>query len=148
MMMQEQEKGPGAAATTHRAENVASRKPTGLDNANPRQQQTLIASVVPDNTGRKQALRLSLRDAVNAKCKSCIYDPLGGCGTWREQVQACPSANCPLHAVRPVTVKAQNKALAGVRAAPETSGASTVSDALLVDRLAPNGPISEQRRAA
>jgi hypothetical protein len=31
---------------------------------------------------------LTLRQAINAKCKECIYDPYpGGCGTWREQVE-------------------------------------------------------------
>jgi hypothetical protein len=43
----------------------------------------------------------SLRAAIDAKCKSCIYDPDGGNGTWREQVSACSSANCPLHPFRP-----------------------------------------------
>ena len=43
----------------------------------------------------------SLRNAINAKCRSCIYDPESGCGTWREQVTKCASANCPLHPVRP-----------------------------------------------
>lgn len=43
----------------------------------------------------------SLRNVINAKCKSCIYDPDCGAGTWREQVAACSSSNCPLHAVRP-----------------------------------------------
>jgi hypothetical protein len=43
----------------------------------------------------------SLRTAINAKCRSCIYDPGCGGGGWREQVAACSSANCPLHPVRP-----------------------------------------------
>lgn len=45
--------------------------------------------------------RPSLRDAIDAKCKSCIYDP-GSRGKWREQVAACVSANCSLFDVRPV----------------------------------------------
>jgi hypothetical protein len=45
--------------------------------------------------------RSSLRSCVNAKCRSCIYDPLAR-GTWREQVADCASSNCPLHEVRPV----------------------------------------------
>ena len=44
----------------------------------------------------------SLRPAIDRKCKSCLYDPgARGCGCWREQVEACSSSNCPLHAVRP-----------------------------------------------
>lgn len=45
----------------------------------------------------------SLRGAINAKCKECIYDPMGGAGTWREQVEACTSRTCPLYPVRPVS---------------------------------------------
>lgn len=44
---------------------------------------------------------MSLRNAINAKCKDCIYDPLAGLGQWREQVEHCPCTDCPLHAVRP-----------------------------------------------
>lgn len=44
----------------------------------------------------------SLRAAIDANCKSCIYDP-GARGNWREQVSSCSSANCPLHAVRPIS---------------------------------------------
>jgi hypothetical protein len=47
------------------------------------------------------ASRPSRASAINAKCRECIYDPLGR-GTWREQVADCASANCALHAVRPV----------------------------------------------
>lgn len=46
--------------------------------------------------------KLSLRDAINAKCRECIYDPLSGMGTWREQVGGCTSPTCPLYPVRPM----------------------------------------------
>ena len=46
--------------------------------------------------------RPSLRDAIDAKCKSCIYDPKAR-GNWREQVQECSSANCSLRPVRPIS---------------------------------------------
>lgn len=49
--------------------------------------------------------KLSLRDAINAKCRECIYDPLSGMGTWREQVDACTSRTCPLYLVRPLPRK-------------------------------------------
>lgn len=46
--------------------------------------------------------RMSMRAAINAKCKSCIYDPFAkGLGSWREQVADCCSSNCPLHPIRP-----------------------------------------------
>lgn len=41
----------------------------------------------------------SLRSAIDAKCKDCIYDDLER-GRWREQVDACTVTECPLHAVR------------------------------------------------
>lgn len=44
--------------------------------------------------------RPSLRDAIDAKCKDCIYDSNAD-GTWRDQVEACTSGNCPLYDVRP-----------------------------------------------
>lgn len=46
-----------------------------------------------------------LRSAVNAMCKNCIYDPLSGLGTWRQQVAGCPCTKCPLYAVRPMPTK-------------------------------------------
>lgn len=39
---------------------------------------------------------MSLRTAINAKCKDCIYDRLAG-GTWRRQVEACTATTCPLY---------------------------------------------------
>ncbi len=46
---------------------------------------------------------MSLRKAINAKCKECIYDSSSGGGTWRQQTEACTSYNCPLYTVRPVS---------------------------------------------
>tara|TARA_R110000868_G_scaffold52052_1_gene164716 strand:+ start:1890 stop:2135 length:246 start_codon:yes stop_codon:yes gene_type:complete len=42
----------------------------------------------------------SLRFAINAQCYDCIYDK-SDVGTWRQQVEACPSVNCPLFCHRP-----------------------------------------------
>lgn len=44
---------------------------------------------------------MSLRKAIDMKCKDCIYDPTCGGGTWREQVAQCSSISCPLWPVRP-----------------------------------------------
>lgn len=49
--------------------------------------------------------KLSLRDALNAFCRQCIYDPKSGLGTWREQVGACTARTCPLYAARPLPRK-------------------------------------------
>ena len=42
----------------------------------------------------------SLRMAVNAQCYDCIYDQ-SDAGSWRQQVEVCPSKNCPLYCHRP-----------------------------------------------
>ncbi len=47
-------------------------------------------------------MTISLRKAINMKCKDCIYDPSQrGGGTWREQIAACSAIKCPLWPVRP-----------------------------------------------
>jgi len=46
------------------------------------------------------AARNSLRAAVDAKCRDCIYDECSP-GRWRQQVAACTITHCPLYAVRP-----------------------------------------------
>lgn len=51
-------------------------------------------------TGQDQQ-RLSLREAIDAKCKACIYDEAEP-GRWRQQVAACTVTSCPLHPVRPL----------------------------------------------
>lgn len=43
----------------------------------------------------------SFRKAINDKCKECIYDEYDK-GTWRQQVGACTSPDCPLFSVRPI----------------------------------------------
>ena len=45
--------------------------------------------------------RVSMRAAINAKCRECIYDPHGSAGTWRQQVEACTSTDCALYPLRP-----------------------------------------------
>lgn len=45
---------------------------------------------------------MSLRKAINDKCKDCLYDPKCGGGTWREQIAKCSSIDCPLWIVRPM----------------------------------------------
>lgn len=45
---------------------------------------------------------MSLRKAINEKCKDCIYDPLDS-GNWRQQVTGCTSRDCSLWLVRPIS---------------------------------------------
>ena len=47
---------------------------------------------------------MSLRLAVNAKCRSCAYDPRD-VGTAAQQIACCVVADCPLHPHRPITTK-------------------------------------------
>ena len=65
--------------------------------ANPR------GGVVVDNRKIASNKRPSMRAAINAKCKDCIYDK-EGVGTWRAQVGACTSTDCPLYVVRPKSI--------------------------------------------
>ncbi len=46
--------------------------------------------------------RPSRRKAIDAHCKSCIYDTKQR-GTWRQQVTLCSATGCSLHLVRPKT---------------------------------------------
>ena len=47
---------------------------------------------------------MSLRKAVNAKCRECTYDPFDA-GTAAQQIAVCIDFDCPLHSVRPLTTK-------------------------------------------
>ena len=44
---------------------------------------------------------MSLRAAVNAKCRWCIHDERAA-GSAAVQVELCPSVECPLWPVRPI----------------------------------------------
>lgn len=46
---------------------------------------------------------MSLRAAINGKCRECIYDPTPGLGNWRQQITACQIASCSLHPYRPLS---------------------------------------------
>lgn len=152
MIVPPNEKGPGAAATATRTGTVASSKTTRSDIANPDNQQPRFTASLLVFTGGKQAHRVttrpSLRAAIDAKCKSCIYDPFGGRGTWREQVQACPSANCPLHPVRPMSIKAQNSAVETRARASGVFGSAKASEPLHGAGLAADGQTIDERRGA
>ena len=43
---------------------------------------------------------MSLRKAINQKCKDCTYD-FASKGTWRQQVTLCSVKSCALYDVRP-----------------------------------------------
>ena len=53
---------------------------------------------------------MSLRDAINAKCADCIYDPLdNGAGGKLQQIEACGGVNRSLYPVRPKPRKLSEK---------------------------------------
>ena len=43
---------------------------------------------------------MTRQQAIEAKCKDCIYDPLDD-GTWRQQVEGCDLVDCSLWEYRP-----------------------------------------------
>ena len=43
---------------------------------------------------------MTRQQAINAKCKECIYDDMAE-GTWRMQVEQCELTACSLHPYRP-----------------------------------------------
>ena len=55
----------------------------------------------------------SLRGAINAKCRDCIYDQKAS-GTWRMQVEACTVTGCPLYPVRPVSTSQKQAEMAEI----------------------------------
>ena len=45
---------------------------------------------------------MGMRSAIDAMCKSCLWDPRAeGLGTWRQQIEACTDSGCPLYPHRP-----------------------------------------------
>ena len=57
----------------------------------------------------RYAKKGGLRARIDAKCIECIYDPLGGGGNWRQQVEACTAPDCPLYPVRPISSGSQDR---------------------------------------
>ncbi len=51
----------------------------------------------------REKAKPGLRGRINAMCATCIYDPFGSTGTWRQQTEECTSYNCPLYDIRPVS---------------------------------------------
>lgn len=140
------EMAPEAAATASRAENVAPDKPTTSVSSKERADASRFGRPTRENV--KPVRRRSLRDAVNAMCKSCIYDPGSGNGAWREQVQACASSNCPLHTVRPVPVKARKTLTVALPPRVGTVTAAGPASALQGSEMGLNDDILDERRAA
>jgi len=92
--------------------------------------------------------RPSLRAAIDAMCKSCIYDPGSGNGAWREQVASCSSGNCPLHSVRPLPVKGTKPAIEPQDARARAIEAADPDRAILEPKIGLNDDATAQRRAA
>ena len=127
---------PEAAATAPRAQYQAPEKLTQLHNPEPIKMASTFVG------------RPSLRSAIDAMCKSCIYDPGNGNGAWREQVQGCSSSNCPLHPVRPSSVKAKKSGNEALEAVPGSCGPPSMEMTLQPERSGRNGHLVVERRAA
>ena len=66
----------------------------------------------------KGRYKLSLRAAINDKCKECLFDEQER-GTWREQIFMCADVRCPLYRVRPrPAITADCRVLEWMRAEP------------------------------
>lgn len=95
-----------------------------------------------------KAVRQSLRAAIDAMCRSCLYDPGNGTGGWREQVQGCSSSNCALHAVRPLPVRAIKTSKDERPPLLCVAGANEGPDSLCAPIVGHNDVISNVGRAA
>lgn len=58
---------------------------------------------------------MSMRAAINAKCKDCIYDSCAP-GNWRQQVESCTIITCSLHPYRPKSRGTKGKDCLGQKA--------------------------------
>lgn len=60
--------------------------------------------------------RPSLRSAINAQCRQCVYDPHEP-GTWIDQVARCCGYSCPLYLVRPGAARQRERTNTGLKTA-------------------------------
>lgn len=49
-----------------------------------------------------EQILVTRQGAIDAFCKGCVYDPISGRGTWREQVRDCAGFSCALYPYRPL----------------------------------------------
>lgn len=75
---------------------------------------------------------MSLRSAVNSKCKECLYNS-GERGGWRQQIEACTAYPCPLFDVRPKPKKAQRTPRRHLDGNFPLEGSNTIAPVKIVD---------------
>lgn len=86
---------------------------------------------------------MSLRRAIDQKCKSCLYDELA-LGSWRAQIAACSSPDCPLYGVRPLPASGIHEH--GREGPKNAKKSSTSSESTLTTQKADMGtPCSEKQ---
>ena len=93
--------------------------------------QSRLAGFRTNGTGPTVKPSRSLRSAVDAHCRRCIYDPFAE-GTWRKQVADCTGPDCPLFEFRARPLRSRQDALrVPVRSSPASrqTGASGASPA-------------------
>ena len=81
----------------------------------------------------------SLRGAINAHCKSCIYDA-NAPGTWLAQVSLCSVVECALYQVRPTTESIPDSVY-------EYYGEQIPHKSIVRSKKAPEGRFSEESRS-
>lgn len=84
--------------------------------------------------------RPSMRAAINAFCKACIYDPHPGNGTWREQVRDCTAPHCPLYPLRPVPSTREGSKTGAITADLAPAPATPPADCREAENGAETGP--------
>ncbi len=53
-------------------------------------------------------MRLTRQQTIDVNCKDCNYDELD-VGTWRDQIERCPSPQCPFFEYRPLTTATKKR---------------------------------------
>ena len=76
---------------------------------------------------------MSLRKRIDNMCRSCLHDPIGGNGSWRNQVANCTSKSCPLYDVRPL---------------PKVVGSTKRRSLILARESGQNGALNDRLRGA
>ena len=90
------------------------------------------------DAGRNVVMRKkrSRKQAIEAFCKHCIYDPTWD-GTWRQQTEACEVDDCPLYEFRPMSRTNTSDVVAGVSKNATPRGA--IAEVVGIGRGNPRG---------
>ena len=85
------------------------------------------------NTTQTQSTKPTLREAINANCRSCVFDPANA-GNWRQQVTMCSCHDCAIYPVRPVSSSDIPEKILDEHGVPEWERSRFAGLGLRVDR--------------